>query len=77
MLFPMLHVLYFYILLLPEDVCSGQYGFFFGSFPIMCFHNMVLRYFMNDFALVPVAPIITDITFVFTFQMHYISIEIF
>ena len=29
---------------------------------------------MNDFALIPVAPIITGITFVFTFQINCISI---
>jgi hypothetical protein len=26
---------------------------------------MLLRYFLNDFEMVPVAPIVTDITFVF------------
>jgi hypothetical protein len=31
---------------------------------------MWLRYFLNDFEMVPVAPIITGITFVFTFHMH-------
>jgi hypothetical protein len=35
---------------------------------------MLLRYFLNDFEMVPVAPIITGITFVFTFHMCYISI---
>jgi hypothetical protein len=34
----------------------------------------LLRYFLNDFEMVPVAPIITGITFVFTFHMHCISI---
>jgi hypothetical protein len=27
---------------------------------------MLLRYFLNDFEMVPVAPVITGITFVFT-----------
>ena len=31
------------------------------------------RYFLNDFEIVPVSPIITGITFVFTFQMRCIS----
>jgi len=31
-------------------------------------------YFLNDFQIVPVAPIITGITFVFTFHMRCISI---
>jgi hypothetical protein len=30
---------------------------------------MLLMYFLNDFETVPVAPIITGITFVFTFRM--------
>ena len=34
----------------------------------------LLRYFLNDFEMVPVAPIITGITFVFTFHMCCISI---
>jgi len=35
---------------------------------------MLLTYFLNNFEMVPVAPFITGITFVFTFHMHYISI---
>jgi hypothetical protein len=35
---------------------------------------MLLTYFLNDFEMVPVAPIITVITFVFTFHMRCISI---
>jgi hypothetical protein len=35
---------------------------------------MLLTYFLNDFEMVPVAPIITGITFVFTFHMRCISI---
>ena len=30
-----------------------------------CFPGMLLKYFLNDFEIVPVAPIITGITFVF------------
>ena len=37
---------------------------------------MLLTYFLNDFEMVPVAPIITGITFVFTFHMRCISIVI-
>jgi hypothetical protein len=32
---------------------------------------MLLTYFLNDFEIVPVAPIITDITLVFTFHMRF------
>ena len=39
-----------------------------------CFPGMLLTYFLNDFEIVPVAPIITGITFVFTFHMRCISI---
>ena len=35
---------------------------------------MLLTHFLNDFEIVPVAPIITGITFVFTFHMRCISI---
>ena len=35
---------------------------------------MLLMYFLNDFEMAPVAPIITGITFVFTFHMRCISI---
>jgi len=38
------------------------------------FPGMLLTYFLNDFEIVPVAPIITGITFVFAFHMHCISI---
>ena len=39
-----------------------------------CFPGTLLRYFLNVFEIVPVAPIITGITFVFTFHMRCISI---
>jgi len=35
---------------------------------------MLLTYFLNDFEIVPVAPIITGIAFVFTFYMRSISV---
>jgi hypothetical protein len=35
---------------------------------------MLLTYFLNDFEMVPVAPVITGITLVFTFDMLCISI---
>jgi hypothetical protein len=39
-----------------------------------CFPGMLLTYFLNDFEIVPVAPIITGITFVFTFHMRCNSV---
>ena len=41
-----------------------------------CFPGMLLTYFLNDFEIVPVAPIITGITFVFTFHMRCIYIDL-
>ena len=38
------------------------------------FPCMLLMYFLNDFEMVPVAPIITGITLVFTFHLRCISI---
>ena len=38
------------------------------------FHGILLTYFLNDFDMVPVAPIITRITVFFTFHMRCISI---
>jgi hypothetical protein len=38
------------------------------------FPDMLLTYFLNDFEMVPVAPIITGITLVFTFYFRCISI---
>jgi hypothetical protein len=35
---------------------------------------MSLTYFLNDLEMVPVAPVITGITLVFTFHMRCISI---
>ena len=39
-----------------------------------CFPGMLLTYFLNDFEIVPVAPLITGIAFVLTFHMRRISI---
>ena len=37
---------------------------------------MLLRYCLSDFEMVPVAPIVTGITFAFTFHMRWIYIII-
>jgi len=44
----------------------------FCSFFTSCFPGMLLTYFLNDFEIVPVATIITGITFVFTFHVRCI-----
>ena len=46
----------------------------FCSFLTSYFPGMLLMYFLNYFEIVPVAPIVTGITFVFTFHMHCIYI---
>jgi hypothetical protein len=38
------------------------------------FPGMVLTYFLNYFEMIPVTPIVTGITLVFTFHMHCISV---
>jgi hypothetical protein len=39
-----------------------------------CFPGTLLKYFLKDFEIVPVAPIITGVTFVFTFHVRCISV---
>ena len=68
-----LNLLYFYIST-SRSMCAVPNMAVFCSSLISCFPGMMLRYFLNDFEIVPVAPIITGITFVFTFHMRCISI---
>jgi hypothetical protein len=56
-----------------QSLCSAQYGCFCSSLNL-CFHGLLLRYCRSDFEMVPVAPIITDIAFSFTFHMRWISV---
>ena len=53
-------------------MCAVPYMAVFWSSLTSCFPGMLLTYFLNE--IVPVAPIITGIIFVFTFHMRYISI---
>ena len=53
-------------------VCTAQYGCFCSSL-ISCFPPMLLRYCLSDFEMVPFAPLITVITFAFTFHMRWVS----
>jgi len=68
-----LNLLYFYISTF-RSMCAVPSMAVFWSFFTSCFPGMLLTYFLNDFEIVPVAPFITGITFVFTFYMHCISI---
>ena len=68
-----LNLLYFYISTF-RSMCAMPNMAVFWSSLTSCFPGMLLTYFLNDFEIVPVAPIITGITFVFTFDMRCISI---
>ena len=67
------NLLYFYISTF-RSVCAVPNMTVCCSSLTSCFPGMLLTYFLNDFETVPVAPIITGITFIFTFHMRCISI---
>ena len=67
------NLLYFYISTF-RSMCAVPNMAVFCSSLTLCFPGMLLTYFLNDSEIVPVAPIITGITFVFTFHMRCISI---
>ena len=68
-----LNLLYFYISTF-RSMCAVPNVAVFCSSLTSCFPGMLLTYFLNDFEIVPVAPIMTGITFVFTFHMRCIYI---
>ena len=72
-LVPVLNLLYFYISTFRSMCAVPNMGVFCCSFT-SCFPGMLLTYFLNDSETVPVASIITGITFAFTFYMRCISI---
>ena len=63
-LVPVLNPLYVYISTF-RSTCAVPNMAVFCSSLISCFPGILLKYFLNDFEIVPVAPIITGITFVF------------
>ena len=73
MLFPMTNILYIYISTL-WNMCTMPHMAVFCSPLISCFPDKSLRYLMNDVEMVPVAPVITVITYGFTFYIQCISI---
>ena len=73
LLVPVLNLLHFYISTL-RSMCAVPNMAVFCSSLTSCFPGMLLTYFLNDFEIVPVTPIITGITFVFTFHVCCISI---
>jgi len=68
-----LNLLYFYISTF-RSMCAVPNMAVFCSSLTSCFPDMLLTCFLNYFEIVPVAPIITGITFVFTFHMRCISV---
>ena len=58
-----LNLLYFYISTF-RSMCAVPNMAVFWSSLHSCFHGMLPTYFLNDFEIVPVAPIITGITFI-------------
>ena len=69
-----LNLLYFYISTF-RSMCAVPNMAVFCSSLTSCFPGMLLAYFLNDFEVVPVAAVITGITFVFTFHMRCIIIS--
>ena len=72
-LFLMLNLSYFYISTF-RSVCAVPNMAVFCSYLISCFSNLLFRYFLNHFQIVPVACFITGITFVSTFCLLCVSI---
>jgi len=72
-LVPVLTPLYLYVSTF-WSMCAVSNMTVFRSSLNSWFPGMLLTYFVNDFKMVPVAPIIAGITFVFTFHMRCISI---
>ena len=70
---PVKYVLYSYISTF-HSMCAVPNMAVFCSSLISCFPDMLLRYCLSDFEMVPVTPFVTGITFAFTFHMHWISI---
>ena len=68
-----LNLLYFYISTFRSMCAVPSMAVFCSSFT-SCFPGMLLTYFLNNFEIVPVAPIITGITLIFTFHMRCISV---
>ena len=68
-----LNLLYFYISTF-RSMCAVPNMDVFCSSLTSWFPGMLLTYFLNVFEIVPVAPIITGVTFVFTCHMRWISI---
>jgi len=72
-LVPALVLLFFYVCTF-RSICAVPNMAVFCSSLTSWFPGMSLTYFLNELEMVPVAPIITGITLVFTYHMRCISI---
>ena len=70
---PVLNLLHFYTSTF-RSMCIVPNIAVFCSSLTSCVPGMLLTHFLNDFEIVPVAPIITGINFAFTLHMRSISI---
>jgi len=70
MLFPMLNMFCTFTSALAAVSVKCPIWLFFCSFLISCFPGLLLRYCVSDFEVVPAAPIIAVISYVFTFHMR-------
>ena len=75
-LVPALNLLYFYISTFRSMCAVPNMAVFFSSLN-SCFPGTLLTYFLNYFEIVPVAPIITDITFIINIIIIVINWSIF
>jgi hypothetical protein len=57
-------------------MCAVHNAAVFCSSLISCFPGMLLKYYLSDFEMIAVTPVITGITFAFTFHMRWIIIII-
>ena len=69
----MLNLLYFYINTF-RSMCAVPSMAVFCSFLISYFLGMLLRYFLGDFEMIPIASTITGVTFVFKFHTRTVSV---
>ena len=69
-LFPALTLLYLHVSTF-RSTCSVPNMAVFCSSLTSWFPGMLITYFLNDFEMVPVAPIITGITFVYCYYHYY------
>jgi len=67
------YVLYFYSST-SSSICAVTNMAVFCSYLISCFLDMLLKFCLSDFEVVPLTPVIDSITFAFTFHLRWISI---